>query len=443
MSHYKPKFIEWYNKFITSFKGVRVNDNWFDKCEESHKSIREWLGGNDSVTKKIEVDKPKTDTLDAKSVSEFAIGIYRLIPDYFRAYGLDYYCFIHKTAIGTSYAKMSWGKHVSFWMESTKTSEEIKIAVNNLLSKIGKLWSLEKDTKDTIYCTIDTSAVSFVFIGHYGVDNNSCFKQTSLNQVHKYMIGQTKNTFIITLTRSKHETVHDAIVNGAVFARVWGVTNEDHSIINILNAYPPIEKLDKVTFPAIQEFCKQLLNADSIECKENRLIVRGVYQNRNSARSYYDPSKTKFESQYISINTKELDIYRECFACRLPTTKPESIDLLPYCPGCAEKRRGSMCEWSGRYTNTTLLDAYDRNGNPIKIAGFTKSEEFRTCQGTGKFYHMDDMVEDVSGKQYNIFYIREINAKLCPVHNAYMIDASGAALSSCIKCDKEATMASI
>lgn len=104
------------------------------------------------------------------------------------------------------------------------------------MNKLASLWNAVKsiDEDFSVEVTMSCTPKSFALIAHYGPDKDSCFRQGSLNNRdnQKYILGQTKNTFVITISRFIPELEKTKNV-----ARILGYYDSDTKAISVFNYY--------------------------------------------------------------------------------------------------------------------------------------------------------------------------------------------------------------
>jgi hypothetical protein len=227
-------FQEEYEAFIEKrcgYEEPRIKQ-YFDAVQANHKEIRKLIGG---LSTEILADLPAFQKPASLSQCRPHINIIKsILPGYLENYEMT----DTDLLVPTNKAGMKIGKHINAYISkySFRLDPYDKKNIDTSISKLGELWSQAKTEEEMLTVRLDTSAMSFVRLGHYGPDNVSCFRQTSENPNHKFDLGRRDNTFVILIRRENAdpENLEDS---KDTHARLWGFYKPLDGTWNFCNYY--------------------------------------------------------------------------------------------------------------------------------------------------------------------------------------------------------------
>lgn len=388
-------------KFLSSFKEMKERHSgvfsapaeWYDRCERVHAKME--ILSNPFTEVKVQLEKTDNEHVPEDDIYPIASKIDYYIPRYFSTYSMLPSHMIYPTIpAGMKQGGMGWGKHINTYMTRNNVSEENKKEVSKLLSKAGEVYAKFKTSKDTYYVYFMYSPQAFALLGHYSVDSGSCFRTGGLNEIHKFMIGQTQDSFVgmISKNRLANDNI-ECLLSFAPTMRFWGVLDSNSKIFNICNFYPRNPSEQGNVYKSINESIKTLIG-ESVGEAPGRFRATGIYCNPESPVVYHPKSvEIGEETIIIPMNDKNLNKYRKCLKCGRQATSEDDvhqqIDYSHYCGTCAAKCV-YVCELSGQKTMGELYNAY-RQGKVIRVSKVSLNDHFRMCNG--RYHHIDDLVK--------------------------------------------------
>ncbi len=397
---FSSSFNDWLCDFSSNhghcLKGLDVK-NWLAKVENGHQDIRKFLGGN-ALQVKVDLDKDVNEKIPTEEVYDFVQKLHRLIPDYFAEYGVatGHFCY-EKVPFGVKPQKgMAWGKHISGWAKKNKIAKDIQDQLPKLSCELGQIYAKNSISKDTYYVTLTTEPQAFFMLGHYSADMNTCFRSSGLNEAHRYIIGQTENTFIGLVSKSPLEENN---VAATPKMRFWGVAGKNFDRFHVCNIYPRNPNDQGNVYKSIHKTFETILK-EPVQGSPHKFRVRGVFFNKESPVTYHPKSLDISETNEVFyFDYKSLNRYRKCFHCATGGTDDYpfvNVDYKQFCPRCAEGFV-KFCDFSKERTEFGLTCAYQK-GKATNVSEISLREHFRQCNENGEYHHIDD-VEKV-GKKY-------------------------------------------
>jgi hypothetical protein len=387
------KFSEWNEQFINENGGFVATEDWFNKVQESHLNLRKEIGGVRCI---------KTYDLKAKDLSaglkfcEHEIETIReAIPN------IDELCSgaenLLKPTITIGKRQIKTGKALSQWFEKSTNSGDLLLRskLTKAISKLGDKW-ITSDESLTVMLT--TTAKSFALLGHLGPDSESCFAQTVSNEEHKYILGQTPNTFILLIKE-----------DGKNIARFWGFTNDERTVYTIANFYIKGGVQRGRIFKAVELFFADLLNINlkELHCEEDiGFVSETKFLYFNNASWSYSASKINKDQILEPVNKGILDEWL-CTHCDEYESQGEggTVDDDAVCRYCFED--ANYCEYSDRHTWS-----YTEHARWEDKSGFVSQDliddVFHYCNECGVLCHNNLLVNKVCTKCINNQAIIEV-----------------------------------
>lgn len=227
-------FLEKFNKKFGNYRPDYITD-WLIKHKKSHENLRKVLGGESSKFKiQMKIGQEK---LSDKLCKEYAAQITKIMPAFWGTYCisetiLKWPMYTHNIDVHgtTKKRQIRTSAFITGYAEKfAKISTENKKILNKILEQLGQHWSKLKDIDKEFLITLSTSPVAFVMIGHYGPDNNSCFRHGKENWKHKFKLSERKDTFVLLISSKNEDNRYK------VLARQWGFYND--GMFNICNLY--------------------------------------------------------------------------------------------------------------------------------------------------------------------------------------------------------------
>jgi hypothetical protein len=256
----KETFLEWYEKLGGKSKLFipKDLDGWFDAVEKSHKDIRELFGGVHK-TATVEYIDDSMKIANYYTCAPYITVIIRLLPCYTSTYNLSYYDDLLYCKL-LAHKNISTAKHIMGYAERMKISDEAKKELEIALSNLGKIWHKPTNSKITATYTITTSPRAFAKIGHYGMDNSSCFTNGHMNNDKKFALAIVPNSFVLIQHKEKSDVDNPEDDNTNISSRLIGNATTGLKRINLSNAYGGTVK----TGSFIEEVIKDIFGFKSV-----------------------------------------------------------------------------------------------------------------------------------------------------------------------------------
>ncbi len=378
MTH--KKFVEDYDQFTHDLIDLHlkhgkiyVDKPWFDLVQDQHQAIRKELGEIDR-TRFVNVTA-FTGSIDKKVVDPLISELRKLIPD------LAYNCEVRKfNTAQLAYPTVPIGSHkvikTSKFIINTAREKGANLAeVNKIIAELGQCWSRAKSEDGELKVSLLTNAMSFLRLGHYEVDKDSCFKNTSENADHKKNLAVGPNTFVILLEED------DKIVG-----RFWGFVDEKFKIWNVCNFYFDKKVHEGNILVALKHFFAELMDveAEKLEIHEDKVAVdEGIYHNPYGSFSF-TTQKRLAKSRLVWDIEKDENTCPTCLAIRPNRNKWGMIDGEECCDYCFATSR--KCDISDEKTFEDLFPVIDKNGKKCNCKR-SLLHEFVVCNKCGLRCH--------------------------------------------------------
>ncbi len=372
------EFEDWFaNKFVPRNGGYIPGHrpSWFKRIETSHEKIRKFLGGM-RFERKIKL-KSQQQSAKKDDVKKIVQEILRIVPDYLEYYGYKEDVFLLPTIPQGTHSLIRVGKHLRTHADARFINDLDKATklkqLDKLISQLGEIWAKSRTSDLELEVNLTTSPKSFVLLGHYGPDQDSCFRQGSDKTSHKYVLAQSKNTFVLVL--SKIDEKKGKVKN---LARCYGFTNDDFTVFNCSNYYfaPGFQEGDCIE--AIKTLLKELWN-DEVEFYEDFCRIRndivggdgrviGVFQNPYGKWSFVKGKGRKLDRLQEFVPNVHMIQRFTCPKCGREATSDRGwadVDGEPLCSNCV--RNANTCDISGKKTFKDLVMAYNDKDQMVMI----------------------------------------------------------------------------
>jgi hypothetical protein len=375
------KFSPWFDKFLKRNGGWSPHNikRWFDAVDKQHEGLRRLIGG---VRKEGVLNlKSQQTPLNMRDAEPVINRILQILPDYLASYSFTKEAFLYPTIQQGTHSGFRLTKHVKTYADMQAKNGVINKAtikdLEGLLSSLGALWNKARTSDIELESTFSTSAKGFALLGHYGPDQDSCFRNGSDKTADKFVLGQSKDTFVISI--SKFNTEKDKWTN---VARCFGFTSPDYRVFNICNPYmtPGFMEGD-----AIEAFRQTIQNIVGEECElhDDQIIIydRVVYHNPYGRWSFTKGKGSRLtEPQVLSADINLIKAFScpHCLGNARSDVGWEEIDNVYVCPSCV--RRAQVCGLSGRKTFSELVEALDKNNRLVYVHHEVALEMIR-CDG--------------------------------------------------------------
>ncbi len=381
------EFKQWYRDFTKKYGGFQTSDKWVKRVEENHQKLRDMIGGV-RLTRAIEL-KDVVPAVNFDDIDKPTLSLLSMIPKYFFDYKFNRKDLCVPTVQKGDNAGTKWGKHIQTWCKRNNVDKETIDKIAKITSALGEAWARSKTQKVTMHVTLTTDPKAFCLIGHYGVDNGSCFRQHGCNQTHKYMIGQTLNTYVLLVSSEPDgfEQAHDDLnAKFPLLARYWGVANDELDIFGLVNWYQKKNEPEGNVYNATEQFFAELLGVEKIKRHNDQIKVPPVYQNKVVNWCVCKPSKP-FSPQTFIMAQGQLNDFVPCELCKETFTNGSEgspVDGKYVCNEC--KSQLQTCQHSRKLTFKKLVKALSHDGKEIMVSSQFVDERIY-IEFDGLFYH--------------------------------------------------------
>jgi len=382
--------VEDYDEFAESFttftqrngslQTLTDKKEWFNKVQKTHSGLREFIGGI-RRSRMIETNqgqklltKEQTRPIFNKLQGVFSgvisesILTSSLIKDG-----------THKAHKATNKIRSTICQCLDSSLRNGDMSEYVsaqkRIDLNNTMAELGQLWAKAKCDKRQIKVTLSTAAIAFLMLGHYRVDHDSCFGNDGVSRYAKLSVGQSDNTFVITLEE-----------NDTIVGRCWGFTTDDFSTFHTSNLY--LSTMEEGTFTeAVKDFFIDLFGSEIHISLNKTRIGHGIFHNPYARFSFSTLKNPDF------VNWQP-DSYIEEYNCcsRCGDKKPlEWHNEKQACKDCCENLELEFDIHNYIYTNK--LEPVYENDEQLYISSLIRSKDYTPCNRCTKYTKSDTVYQ--------------------------------------------------
>lgn len=223
--------------------GVTNNlDKFFIKQYESHKWMFDLWGGFNKTFTIPSSSSKEPYSIPATIKDDFVYKLNILLPTFFSTYGLGRGIFESPKLISNK-RDFTLTKHITTF--ASRIPGTNLGAVNDLTTAIGQVFKQYKNTADNDYLTLSIDPFSFLNLGNYGYDSNSCFHYRGMNRDKRYTIATHPESCILAISSDKPE-YKDRIISNSI-VRMIGFINRDFNYLAFCNSYVQ-KKIAKYNF---------------------------------------------------------------------------------------------------------------------------------------------------------------------------------------------------
>lgn len=407
MDSYREKFNQFYKDHIDRYgKQFVLPNDWFDKVEAVHASLRKSIGG-DITSRLVECNIESDIIPNSPEATDLQNHLFYTIPNYFYHYGFSLSSILYPKIPSPRFAKLSWTKHINVWMQRHGVKEHTVKLANDYLSQLERLRQQTQKTTKSLYVSMVTAPEIFVSLGHFeNCDTKSCFKENGANVVHKYIIGQTPGTFVIIIHK---DPINGDINPDDVLCRYWGVATEDNRVFTVTNKYGD----DEVNYDYyVDMFFKNIFN-EEVKIQLNQVFIEGAYQNFVPTRTYSLVDHVVMQ-KFVTMDDTGLGEFRQCCSCGRKGKIAITVDRLSYCEKCIPRRRYECSITKQFYSDisTVIID-----GKALNVSTRHAKTFCHQCDYDGKFYPKEDCKVNSTGCRLGprgIKHYLETGNMICP-----------------------------
>lgn len=351
---------------------------WFNKVQDSHRDICNFLNA-DIICRSYNLDslqKPiDTNVEPAKSIID---RILYIAPTFCQDYKFTRSVFEYPVASIGNHDAVKVSKMLTRYAKDYGIATEYIKELDKLLSSLGEIWAKSRTNQSSLNVTLSTTPKAFTLLGHYGPDNNSCFRQGSTSPYDKFIFGQSKNTFVVTVSKFDEKKKKDKNV-----ARAFGWF--DNNSFYIRNYYF-VEGFQEGDFLAVCEKLFSELLKTPIQTYEGMCaFTNASFNNWHFYQNNYGNwcFATKPTSSSLVLNLDEILLFKcpRCGRHLKNKTYWHDIDGVHMCQSCAED--ANYCEISGLFTFHPLVPLVNECGETIEVHE-SVSASYQKCSRCNK-----------------------------------------------------------
>ncbi len=366
------------NIFIATHGGVfpAYFQWWYEEVEKRHKTLREFIGGI-RLEKDIKIESNQG-PVEQHQIEHFINEILAILPNYLKEYGYTESVFLEPMIRLGTHNAIKLSKHVRTYAQNTLKNDldgAKKLAyLETTLSKMGEVFARKKTIEEELKITLTTSPRSFALLGHYGPDEDSCFRQGSDKTADKYCLGQSENTFIVVVQK---------IINGkkVCVSRAFGFFSKDLSVCNVCNVYFSENITEGNVLKAIEVILSELWKQDKLSFFEDICGVKGVFNNPYGRWTWFKnkinrPSEVTPNALLLTTNGFLIKSFR-CPKCGQEGRSWRQIDDIICCKYCLKTT--NRCELTDELTFKELIQ-FIENDRHVYFIHPNKAAEFKKCE---------------------------------------------------------------
>lgn len=409
------EFKEWFDQFHKTNTGFEPPKEWPTEVNKSKDKIRKLLGGVRKIMP-IELENSYT-PCDYSIIKDKVEQLQKLIPNYFSYYNLTTADMQYPLLQRTKFSGMAWPKHMKFWINMNNVPVGTQVSVRKIISELGDIWVTLKTQKQIMYANMTTDPKAFAYIGHYGPDTGSCFRQTKINQIHKYILGLEPESFVFLIQSSPDEEL-EAAKKGNTLCRSWGMPNKDLSVFHLGNYYPLANVSEANLHASIERFFGDFFGIKRAKHFENNYTITGeLYHNTNFRWSLCKPTPSISPHEFRVVKSGCLVGLIKCATCDNQisnnSAKMAFNQTYKFCEDCFNKL--PICDWNHeRWYGGGVTSAIGRDGNRIRINPyFITSGTFVQSRYSNFYYHKDDCIKTDSGYFIGIKELKSYGYEKC------------------------------
>ena len=380
------EFSEWIEKFKAHHGGFFPYDTerWWKECEESHKDLRGFLGG---IRREAVYNlKSQQNAVSKKEAKPIIDNLLAFAPGYLQDYGFTDDVFLLPYIQQGTHQAFKTGKHFKTYAEMRTSNPAFLKEIDKLLASLGELWARARVSDTQLEITLSTSPKSFVLMGHYGPDSDSCFRNGSDKTADKFVVGQTENTFTISISKARPGKKNLNV------ARCFGFFDSEFKSASICNYYNSPGFLEGDGLEVIRLLLQELWQ-DDVSFHEDKVMILhgkpyhkdlGIYHNPYGNWAFSKGKNSSYPEQNLVPNTHLIKTFI-CPYCGInqvgrimsPAAGWSQVDDLYVCKRCVGV--SNVCEVSGRRTFQPLVEVLNAD-NDTAMAHPEVAAEMKKCE---------------------------------------------------------------
>jgi hypothetical protein len=400
-------FQEEFKGIFNKYGGQPFDKDWFNKVQKAHKDIRKKIGGISYIADvTLETTQGKANIKKAKPIIDKIFAIYPLLRNRLEQHELTKEALLlpnisfdnHRQPKTVKTILAGFDEDGEDYCDYNKERKELEKELN----KLALLWAKSKTHPAKYRVTLTTAAVAFAKLGHYGVDEGSCFAQGKDRDDNKALLGILDDTFVVLVEEK-----------GKIIARFWGVVDEEYKIYSVCNFYMAKKVQEGNIITALKAFFASLMKMDENDLQVHEDTVKiddavKLYHNKYGSFTFSNAENAPDENEEFEIETtgKKVECLFVCPGCKEeyddgPNDEfyTEEVDDIRCCPKCL--RKAKYCQHSGTYTLGEGVEV--RQGGMQTWVKKEFAKEYHKCSKCG---HLCD---DINGGSCSACSYNNIN----------------------------------
>lgn len=259
---------------------------WFYTVQKRHKIIRKKLGGISS-TQTVQVKDEGKPSVEYSAINWMVHDILYYMPNFFTDSKLDKECFC--CPILPDGQRLT--KILLDYSRGKKLGQYANDNIERYVSRLNEIWNKGVVRSGKYYCHITTAGMGFAKLGHYGVDEDSCFSEHGSNFDHKYNLGKSSNTFVCLVSQTKFDKDGSS---ENIIGRCWGfLSGKTGKVINLSNFYFDCDYNKRSIAAVVKKSFEQICGTELNEFKDFVSVDSNIYQNGNDNFSFTTAKEVK------------------------------------------------------------------------------------------------------------------------------------------------------
>jgi hypothetical protein len=305
----RNEFIKWHEGFVAkygvkspipekpnSYPTSRSNyypddiNLWVDKIDNSHKELRDILGG---VKKSFILDLSEDGKIDISDCQTTINAILKYLPEYLSTYDLTIEDISYPTI--SKQKDISTTKHIMGYVGRKKITSYTKEDISYYCSALGQIFENRKLAKGKYEVTISTHPKEFSSIGSFNIDKGSCFAQGSFNSDKKYTYAIYPNSAVV-IAKKESETGGNITLRGLM---IFDLENQ------ILHASNIKTSIHSITNSVLRRCAEIVFGTDQLDITNGMFSCAGgmTYLDQPFVSLWNKQKQEKITKQTLTFDT--------------------------------------------------------------------------------------------------------------------------------------------
>lgn len=353
-------FVRWVEDFVRRSDGILPERNWLQRVDKAHQKIRKQIGDVRCIVD-IKLDKNSGCTNVPKRLLNELEGFVGTIvgKEGLNKAKIDFSILNDVTTVDNHKREVRTSRFIRRQLEKVvkdhistvkKNGSASPLTFSHIMSTIDRRLSdiassqLIADPGDEYRMIFTTSAKAFLLLGHYGPDNDSCFRNKRDNEHNKFTLGLCQDSAVIILQLKKKGDKSFSNIS-----RYWAFLSQDHkSAIAVCNGYHSGRMNNNNSRTLLKLGLSKVMNTkvehigvrepDSRDDESCVVVEAEVYHNYKSPDFiFYDNQEESVEDGVVLLEPK--GEFFDIVSCRKCGTDFRSNSSSSTCLVCALNRK--------------------------------------------------------------------------------------------------------